>query len=197
MLKVNYSKANKILIASILAINIYVIALPLYPVLVLWWQDNVKHRPQQLAQLVAAHQKTKSQPAPPAVPAGERLIIPSISLDQPIVEGKSIYTVDQGVWRFYSGSTPPAGGNTVLIGHRFTYLGPAVFTHLDLVKTGDTIALWWNRREYTYTVSQIKNVDPNDTSIVQPTKDSRITIYTCTPMWTSKYRLAVIGELNQ
>jgi sortase A len=113
------------------------------------------------------------------------------------VEGKSIYTVNKGVWHYPMGASPGQTGNTVFIGHRFTYNGPSVFAHLDLVKRGDNIALIWNGQRFSYTVSDIKIVEPWDTSIVKSTTDKRITVYTCTPMWTSKFRLAVIAEQDQ
>lgn len=182
---------NKILLAAIILINAYVIAMPLYPIMVFWWQKHHEHRPQQLAQLV------KSLPARPTNRPDEELIIPSIALDEKIVEGKSIYTVDKGVWHWPKGASPGQTGNTVLIGHRWTYKGPAVFAHMDLVKAGDNITLVWHGQKLSYTVSQTKLVNPNDTSIIQPTKDKRITIYTCAPMWSTKYRLAVIGQEDQ
>jgi len=191
---IGYKKLNRLLLAVIVVINVYVIAQPLYPEVVYWWQTHVHHRQQALAQAVKSTKKTKANPQPAAIPAGEHLVIPSIALDQNIVEGQSIYTVNKGVWRWPKSSDPTKSGNMVLIGHRFTYAGPAVFAHLDLVKVGDPETLYWNGKQFDYKVSQIKVVDPNDTSIIQPTDDTRLTIYTCTPMWSTKFRLAVIAE---
>jgi len=186
-----FRRINNFLITAIVAVNVYVIALPLYTIANFWWQNHAQHQPQKLAQLV------KTLPEHPDLAQGERLIIPSIALNQPVVEGKSIYTVNKGVWHYPMGASPGQTGNTVFIGHRFTYNGPSVFAHLDLVKRGDNIALIWNGQRFSYTVSDIKIVEPWDTSIVKPTTDKRITVYTCTPMWTSKFRLAVIAEQDQ
>lgn len=185
---INYKILNRLLLAGIIIINLYVILSPLYPSAIFWWQKHHEHRPQQLTQLI------KSMPAHPTNRPAEELIIPGIALDEKIQEGYSVYTVNKGVWHWPKGASPGQIGNTVLIGHRWTYRGPAVFAHLDLVKRGDPIVLVWDGRKVSYTVSDIKVVEPNDTSIIQPSKDKRLTIYTCTPMWTSRYRLAVIAE---
>jgi len=185
-------RINQLLLAAVVAINLYIIALPLYPIVLFWWQKHVINQPAKLAMTV---QTIRPHPAAGTKYArGEHLIIPSIALDQDIQEGQSIYTVNKGVWRFPKAASPGQIGNTVFIGHRFTYKGPSVFAHLDLVKGGDNITLIWNGLKYSYTVSETKLVSPSDTSIIQPTKDKRITIYTCAPMWSTKYRLAVIAQ---
>jgi LPXTG-site transpeptidase (sortase) family protein len=193
--KIPLQTVNRILLVAIAAINLWVIGLPLYSTAVFWWQKHINHRPQHLQQLIMDNRPKKGTTKPtPLIPPGEHLIIPSIALKTDIHEGASPYTLNMGVWHFPKGSTPDKTGNTVLIGHRFLYTGLTDFSHLDLVKTGDEIALWWNSRQYLYKVSQIKVVKPSDVSIIQPTKDTRLTMYTCTPMWTNKMRLAVIAE---
>ena len=37
-------------------------------------------------------------------------------------------------------------------------------------------------------------VTPNQTAIQAPTNDNRLTLYTCTPLWTARNRLVVIAE---
>jgi len=179
------SRVNNLLIAAIVAINVFVIALPLYPALSFWWATHVQHRQPHFAS-----SKMNQNP----VPAGERLIIPKLLLDEQVYEGPDVITANKGIWRYPQASMPDKGGNTVLIGHRFTYLGPAVFYHLDLLSPGDPITIFWNGRKYSYVVSQIKVIKPSDTSIFWPTNDSRLTLYTCTPIWSTKNRLVVIAE---
>ncbi len=128
------------------------------------------------------------------VPKENRLIIPKLMLDEPIYEGEPIYTVDKGIWRRPRTSTPDLNSNTVLVGHRFTYRGAAVFYHLDLVKAGDEMAVYWNGQKYLYKVTTTKIVPPTEVSVEAPTHAQTLTIYTCTPLWTSKDRLVVIAE---
>lgn len=187
------TKINQFLLAAILAVNLYVIGLPLYQIASFWWLKHIDGRDDKLALTVRALPINTSGLGTKYA-QGEHLIIPRIALDQDIKEGQSVYTVNKGVWRWPKGANPGQTGNTVFIGHRFTYAGPSVFAHLDLVKPGDNVTVVWNQRKFSYTVTQTKLVSPSDTSIIQKTDDKRITIYTCAPMWSTKYRLAVIAQ---
>jgi LPXTG-site transpeptidase (sortase) family protein len=188
----NYKRANNILLALIIAINLYLIAAPLLPSALFWWQNRGGTRQTELRQKVATSSDTK-------VNEPNQLIIPSMLLDKPIVEGpvsNQIMNLRKGVWRWPASSTPDKGGNTVFLGHRFTYYNPrGVFYYLDKVKVGQTIGVIWNKQRYQYRVSNIKEVPPTATEILKPTKDSRLTIFTCTPLWLPKHRLVVTAQL--
>jgi sortase A len=128
------------------------------------------------------------------MPADNRLVIPKIALDQHIYIGKSQYLVNKGPWARPNTSTPPKGGNTVIVGHRFTYSGPATFYSLDKVAAGDTVVLYWHGKEYDYKVARKEVVPATAIEIERPTKDSQLTLYTCTPLWSAKDRLVIIAK---
>ncbi|MFW5720190.1 MAG: sortase [Candidatus Dojkabacteria bacterium] len=131
---------------------------------------------------------SKLKPIPPE----NTLVIPKIGVDAKIHEGQEEHTLLQGIWRRPNTSTPDKGGNTVLTAHRFMYMsGPNTFFSLDKVKEGDTFAVFWQGQEYTYQVYQIEVVGPERVEIENPTEDPIITLYTCTPLWTSDKRLVV------
>jgi len=94
-------------------------------------------------------------------------------LNASILEGtlrNEYKTLDQGIWRWPLGSTPDQGGNTILIGHRFTYTTPrGIFYELNQVAIGDEIGVFWNGKEYLYKVSSITVVPPSQTSILNQT----------------------------
>lgn len=127
----------------------------------------------------------------------DQLYIPTIKLMQPILEGTNPQTVNRGVWRLPDGSTPSQESNTVLIGHRFSYKNPSVFYHLDKVKAGDNIYVSWNKKVYLYKVDKIRTVTPNTTSVEKPTKEAQLTIYTCTPLWSTSHRLVIESKLEK
>lgn len=185
-----FKKANNVLVIAIVVINLYTLCVPLMPALSFWWQQHVFHASQDLRDKFS----TKGSTSAPVLPDDNRLVIPEMALNAPIFDGTSPYTVNKGIWRFPASSTPDKGGNTVLIGHRFTYHGAAVFYHLDLAHPGTKLVLFWQKKPYYYQVSEVKVVPPSDTSIEQPTDDARLTIYTCTPLWTAKNRLVVIAR---
>lgn len=193
--------ANNVLLTLIILVNVYVIAAPLYPGLVFYWQRHAG-RQQQLAQLVHdSRRHSATFPQPRASERPNSLVVPGVMLDQPIHEGaiRQQYDVlNKGVWRHPDSTTPDKGGNTVLVGHRFSYTTPrGVFYFLDRVKVGDEIAVFWKGSGYTYKVTSTAVVPPTDTSVVAPTTDSRLTLFTCTPLWSPKDRLVVVAELEQ
>lgn len=129
-------------------------------------------------------------------PLDDRLVVPSMALDEHIYGGDSEYILSKGVWRRPLTSTPDKGGNIVLIGHRFTYHNSAVFYNLDKVKIGDNLAVYWNQKMYSYTVISVFVVTPDQITIEANTSKPMLTLYTCTPLWTSKQRLVVQANLT-
>jgi sortase A len=119
-------------------------------------------------------------------------------LDQPILEGRDTYAIlNKGIWRWPASSTPDKGGNTVLLGHRFTYTNPrGVFYFLNKVKVGDEVGVVWQNTTYRYKVSGVKVVPPTDTSILNATEKPTLTLYTCTPLWWPKDRLVITAQLE-
>jgi LPXTG-site transpeptidase (sortase) family protein len=183
---------NNLLLSFIVLINGYVILAPLWPS-VSWHFANHQVARRHLETVIA-------HPAADSLPVGNTVVIPSMELNQPILEGpasKQYRILDQGIWRLPSGSTPDRGSNTVLIGHRFTYTNPrGVFYFLNKMAIGDELAIFWNGHEYRYKVRQITEVQPTDTSIENPTDHAQLTLFTCTPLWLPKDRLVVGADLE-
>jgi LPXTG-site transpeptidase (sortase) family protein len=171
---------NNLLTAVVVLFALYIVLLPFFPALS-WW---VQHQ----APIVS---KPATVSLPEQIPADNTLVIPSLGMKQGVYDGPNKYTLRKGVWHRPQSSTPDKGSNTVFAGHRFTYHDPAVFYHLDKVKAGDPIVLYWNHKRYDYTVRDILTVKPTEIGVEAPTKDPLLTIYTCTPLWTSKFRLVI------
>lgn len=150
---------------------------------------------------------------PPSAPSGgggltsdydrfdvkDRLIISKAKINMPVFLGASEKVLNKGGWLFPTTSRPELGGNSVVFGHRYKYLPPISNTmyNLDKVEIGDELILVWHGKEYKYKVFETKIVEPADLSVIQPTSDNRLTIITCTPLYTTKQRLVVVGSLIQ
>ena len=190
--------ANNILFVLIVAINLYIISAPLLPQVTFWWQSHHTSRQTQLTQLIK-----HTAPASAATPAKQpnSLIIPAMLLQQPTLEGpESNWSnlLKAGIWRWPDSSTPDKGGNTVFLAHRFSYTGPhGAFYYLNKLKIGDEIGVIWNNKTYTYIVNSTTEVPPTDVSIENQTTDSRITLFTCTPLWHPVNRLVVTAILKE
>lgn len=130
------------------------------------------------------------------IPKENTLIIPKIGVDGLIHEGESDRTLDKGIWHRPKSSTPDKGGNTVLAAHRFMYTqGPITFYHLDKLVLGDKITVIWNKKQYDYEVIEIKEVLPTAIEIENNTDEPILTLFTCTPLFSTERRLVVVAKL--
>ncbi len=194
----SYRRVNNILFAGVVVINLYIIAAPVWPQVTFWWQSHHTTRRAELTQLLQSKASTTAR-AP--AETSNKLIIPSILLDQPTLEGpeKNWFTLlKQGIWRWPGSSTPDKGGNTVFLAHRFSYTGPhGAFYYLNKLRPGDTIGVVWNTKIYTYQVVNSTEVSPDDLAIENNTADAQITLFTCTPLWHPINRLVVVAKLEK
>jgi len=129
--------------------------------------------------------------------ADNRVIIPAIKVDMPIVIGDNgERALLKGAWLIPGTSTFDKGGNSVLSCHRYLYTkGPRTCFNLDKLKEGDAIIVQWNGKQYHYKIRMGKVVSPKEVSILNNTRESILTIFTCTPVFTSKNRLYFIADL--
>ncbi|MEK7569898.1 MAG: sortase [Patescibacteria group bacterium] len=156
---------------------------------------NVK---QALNVPVQAPKRAKAKVLKKTRPADNRLVIPKIGVNLPIVEGTdSEDALWKGAWRVADSSNPKEGGNTVLSAHRFRYRPPSNLTLylLDQVKPGDIMIVYWEGKEYDYRVGKTKIVPRENTDIAEPTLVPQLTVFTCHPLFSTKERLVVVGEL--
>lgn len=128
-----------------------------------------------------------------------KIFINSIEVEGSIYEGLDSHTMNKGFWHFPSSNLPGQKGNTVIIGHRYAKLPPNkdTFFNLDKVKVGDRIEVIQSDSQFTYIVTDTKIVEKNDTSVLLDYSDYRITLITCSPLWTSQQRLVIVGKLDK
>ena len=122
------------------------------------------------------------------------IIIPSIALDIPILEGDSEKLLDQGAWIKPNGSQPGKKGNTIITGHRYQYFnGVRPFYNMDKVNKGDTINVIWKGERIDYSVQEKITVKPEDTWIEDQRDGKYLTIYTCQGLDAAK-RIVLIAK---
>ncbi|MEU4084268.1 class E sortase [Streptomyces aureus] len=138
------------------------------------------------------------------------LSIPRLSLRVPVAEGVSKADVlNKGYVGHYKGTQQPGqAGNFALAGHRNTHGEP--FRYLPRLRRGDTITVETKQAVYTYTVDRtLPQTSSRDVGVIRPVPRSTvrpsygysrpgyyITLTTCTPEYTSRYRMAVWGTLT-
>ncbi|GAA0120222.1 class D sortase [Clostridium perfringens] len=120
------------------------------------------------------------------------LNIPKINLEIGIIEGVRYEDIKYVVGHFPGSPMPGEKGNFSIAGHRISYFGQA-FKDIDKLEKGDKVKVTYNGKEYTYEVTYMYEVTPDETEALNPTKDATITIVTCTT--DAKNRVIVKGKL--
>lgn len=136
-----------------------------------------------------------------------RLIIPKINVDVPITFGLQVSDVmeamNHGVAHYrISGASAYPGelGNFVVTGHSAGDVYSAnpykyIFSGLERLETGDLIYVNYKAVRYTYRVTKKEVIEPTNVgALVVQTEQPIITLVTCTPLGTSRYRLLVTAE---
>jgi LPXTG-site transpeptidase (sortase) family protein len=129
--------------------------------------------------------------------APQRIIIKDLAIDLPIVPAKitnnSIWeTTDNGASYLSSSPLPGEKGNSIIYAHNWASL----FGGLTAAKPGQKIEVMYaNGSRKKFLVESTATVSQNEASILAPTKDKRITLYTCAG-WFDTKRFVVVAVLD-
>lgn len=110
----------------------------------------------------------------------DTLVIPTAHITLPIypayIRGTRWDQTTAGVSYLVQSPLPGIRGNSVIYGHNWpNLLGP-----LHLVKPGHKLFVRYGSKTIGFTVDYVSTVQASDISVIAPTQDARITIYTCT-----------------
>lgn len=124
-----------------------------------------------------------------------RLRIPRIGVDSAIYEGDE-EQLAFGVWHLPRTAIPGQDSNTVLSAHRWKYPvdDPRSFFDLDELEPGDEIIVEWNGQTHKYRMTSNEVVSPDQVEILSPSDTEQLTLFTCTPVYSTEYRLVIYAE---
>ncbi|MFC8132483.1 class E sortase [Streptomyces sp. NPDC057302] len=178
----------------------------------LWWTNIRAHQQANGAASDLQERWAKGKGKPGAFEPGQGfalLHIPRLDVVVPIAEGiDKSKVLDRGMVGHYNeGRTktpmPEAKkGNFGVAGHRNTHGEP--FRYINQLEPGDPIVVETQDKYFVYKMASIlPQTQPSNTSVIGPvppgsgfTKEGRyITLTTCTPEFTSKYRMIVWGKM--
>jgi LPXTG-site transpeptidase (sortase) family protein len=158
-------------------------------------------------------------PAPTASPqpqalAPDRIVIPAIQLDAPVVPaGYQLVEIDGQVYQQWGAPDEFAAGwqetsaflgvpgNTVLNGHNNIY--GMVFGRLMDLTEGDTIQVYSGEQVFTYVITnklllqergEPLSVRLDNARWMQSTSDERLTLVTCWPLDSNTHRLFIVAR---
>jgi LPXTG-site transpeptidase (sortase) family protein len=153
---------------------------------------------------------TPTPPGPPPASAPpDRIVIPAIGLDAPVVPVGWTVTDEGAVWDaadyaagWHQGSAYPGHvGNTVLSGHH--NIKGKVFRYLIDLQPDDEVFLYVGETAYRYVVTEKhifeekgkpEAVRRANAQWIAPTDDERLTLVTCWPYTSNTHRLIVVAK---
>ncbi|WP_333744520.1 class E sortase [Streptomyces ardesiacus] len=178
----------------------------------LWWTNVRAHAQANQAASSLQDDWANGKRNPGAFEPGQGfalLHIPKLDVVVPIAEGISSKKVlDRGMVGHYSEgglktAMPDAKtGNFGLAGHRNTHGEP--FRYINKLEPGDPIVVETQDKYFVYKMASILPVtSPSNISVLEPVPKQSgfkqpgryITLTTCTPEFTSKYRMIVWGKM--
>ena len=141
------------------------------------------------------------------VSADPRLIIPKLNIDVPVAFNISLDDVmsamNYGVAHYSipgANALPGQIGNLVITGHSAGDIYSSnpykfIFSGLERLESGDLIYVNYESTRYTYQVTKKETIEPtNVQALIYETDKPMLTLVTCTPLGTSRYRLLVTAE---
>jgi sortase A len=136
--------------------------------------------------------------APPVAPPADGspvgiLQIPSIGLDQVVVEGVQAAQLRSGPGHYPGTPLPGEAGNVAIAGHRTTYAHP--FYDLNAVAPGDRIVITTPQGVFVYAAGTSTVVSPTDVSVIGPSPGATLTLTTCNPRYSASSRLVLRATL--
>lgn len=134
------------------------------------------------------------------------LVIPQLGIEAPIIadidgaeKEKYFKALENGVAHLKGSTKPGEGSNIFIFGHSSFYRDQPgnykeIFLHLEDLKPGDEIIIWYKLQEYKYIVNETKIVAPEQVDVTYQTATEQVTLMTCVPPGTTEKRLIVIAK---
>lgn len=137
-------------------------------------------------------------PLPTAEPQPEepvRIVIPSLSVDAPVVRGDDWESLKLGVGHHIGSANPGERSNMVLSAHNDIF--GEIFRYLSDMQLEDEIIVHTKTRAYRYVVKAKRIIEPTQVQVMDPTRKSVVTLISCYPYLIDTKRIVVIGELTE
>ncbi len=146
------------------------------------------------AHLLPIMQSLANLPIPTPGPGqANRIEIPAIKIDAPVVQGDGWEQLKKGVGQHVGSSEPGQSGNVVLSAHDDVY--GELFRNLDQLKPGDQVILYTEQHQYVYVVDRTEIVEPTAVEVMASTGAPTVTLISCYPYLVDKQRIVVFARL--
>jgi sortase A len=121
-----------------------------------------------------------------------RIEIPAIGVSEYVVEGTDTGDLRKGPGHYPDTPLPGERGTSAIAGHRTTYGAP--FRNIDKLKPGQVIVVDMPDGRFVYRVEQVKIVDDQDLSVLEPVGHRRLMLSACHPLYSAAERVIVFAR---
>lgn len=131
--------------------------------------------------------------------------IPALDLTAPItwrvnnIGSEVSKALENGVIHLNGTVFPGEIGNVFITGHSSNFVWAkgnynSIFALLDKLVIGDKVYIKYNSQVYIYEIFDKTIITPSQTSVLDQTEDSRLTLATCWPVGTNLQRLVIFAK---
>jgi sortase A len=149
--------------------------------------------PEHLRPLVEASTPASLPTVEPQPEQPVRIMIHSIGVNAPIVQGDDWESLKLGVGHHIGSANPGEHSNIVLSAHNDIF--GEIFRKLPDVQLGDEIIIETAKNSYRYEVKAKRIIEPTQIEVMDPTRKPVVTLISCYPYLVDTQRIVVIGEL--
>jgi sortase A len=121
-----------------------------------------------------------------------RIEIPSIGVDEYVVEGTDLESLRKGPGHYPETPLPGEPGTAAIAGHRTTYGAP--FRKIDQLERGQRISIDMPDGHFVYRVESTKVVDDQDLSVLDKVGYQRLVLSACHPLYSAAQRIIVFAR---
>lgn len=167
-----------------LGVNIFAIALIFTGLSLIFWIG----RPYASLYLSSSQREALEKKSELKNMKANTIIIPSVLVDAPIIEGFTKETIEKGIGHDSASALPGEKGNIVLAGHNYAYFISGqqnLFSMLHLVKKKAKVYIFYGGKKYVYIVTDVQQVPKDDPRLFIPTPYEQLTLIASGSSWTA------------
>ena len=159
------------------------------------------HEPQEATAMPTVVQTPANTATSTPIPADVdpklplRLVIESLGIDAPVVEGDDVNALRQGIGHRLGTANPGEASNMVLSAHNDIY--GEVFRDLFKLAPGDEVTVHTAVASYRYIVRSVEIVLPTRIEVMEPTDNAVLTMITCYPYLLDTHRVVAVADLAE
>lgn len=121
-----------------------------------------------------------------------RIVIPAIGVSEYVVEGTDTEDLRKGPGHYPDTPLPGEPGTSAIAGHRTTYGAP--FRDIDQLEPGQVIRVDMPDGTFVYRVEEVRIVDDQDLSVLEPVGHRRLMLSACHPLYSAAERVIVFAR---